>query len=346
MTTFAPNPAATENGISVVREPGKPALVQVPRHATMAEATAWLTARRADIQAELHRSGAVMLRGLPMTDAATFAEARDALIATRAGYKEKATPRTDFGEGVFSSTDLPAIQPIRLHNENSYTLDFPGVLLFGCVTAPETGGATTVGDMRRALALLPDELVARFTEAGWLLVRNYSDLAGMPWRKAFSSEEPAGAEAYCDEHAIGYEWLDEDTLRTRQLRSAVITHPVTGERAWFNHFAFWNARGLDEDVREVLTETFGADGLPFDTRLGDGTALTDAEVDTIIDAYQAVTVRETWQDGDLMLVDNILCAHGREAYTGARKILVAMGEPVPLADCAPTVAPSATPYGM
>ncbi|MGW8365125.1 TauD/TfdA family dioxygenase [Streptomyces wedmorensis] len=346
MTTFAPNPAVTEDGITVVREPGKPALVQVPRHETMAKATAWLTARRADIQAELHRSGAVMLRGLPVTDAASFAEARDALIATRAGYKEKATPRTDFGEGVFSSTDLPAIQPIRLHNENSYTLDFPGVLLFGCVTAPETGGATTVGDMRRALALLPEELVARFTEAGWLLVRNYSDLAGMPWRKAFSSEEPAGAEEYCDEHAIGYEWLDEDTLRTRQLRSAVITHPVTGERVWFNHFAFWNARSLDEDVREVLTETFGADGLPFDTRLGDGTALTDAEVDAVNDAYQAVTVRETWQDGDLMLVDNILCAHGREAYTGARKILVAMGEPVPLADCAPTVAPSATPYGM
>ncbi|GAA3945831.1 TauD/TfdA family dioxygenase [Streptomyces gulbargensis] len=352
MTTFAPNPATTPapapatDGLAVVREPGKPAVVHVPRHATMAEATAWLSAHRPAIQAELHRSGAVMLRGLPVTDAATFAEARDALVAERAGYKEKATPRTDFGEGVFSSTDLPAAQPIRLHNENSYTLDFPGVLLFGCVTAPETGGATTVGDMRRALALLPPELVARFEKAGWLLVRNYSDLAGMPWRKAFSSDAPAGAEEYCDAHSIGYEWLDEDTLRTRQLRSAIVTHPVTGERVWFNHFAFWNARSLDEDVREVLTETFGADGLPFDTRLGDGTVLTDDEVDAVIDAYRAVTVRESWQAGDLMLVDNILCAHGREAYTGARKILVAMGEPVPLSDCAPTVAPSATPYGM
>ncbi|MEU1279293.1 TauD/TfdA family dioxygenase [Streptomyces sp. NPDC005805] len=344
MTTFAPNPSTA--GPTVVREPGKPALVQAPHFATLAEATAWLTAQRSAIQAELHRSGALMLRGLPVTDAADFAEARDALIAQRAGYKEKATPRTDFGEGVFSSTDLPAAQPIRLHNENSYTLDFPGVLLFGCVTASETGGATTIGDMRKALALLPPELVARFAEAGWLLIRNYSDLAGMPWRKAFSSEEPAGAEAYCDEHAIGYEWLDEDTLRTRQLRSAIITHPVTGEQVWFNHFAFWNARSLDEDVREVLTETFGADGLPFDTRLGDGTPLTDSEVDAINAAYQAVTVRESWQNGDLMLVDNILCAHGRESFTGDRKILVAMGEPVPLSDCSPTTAPSASPYGM
>ncbi|MGW1468145.1 TauD/TfdA family dioxygenase [Streptomyces sp. NPDC002308] len=343
MTALAQPPATT--GIAVVREPGKPAIVRTPEFATMAEATAWLASQRPAIQAELHRSGAVMLRGLPVTDAATFARARDALIAERAGYKEKATPRTDFGEGVFSSTDLPAVQPIRLHNENSYTLDFPGVLLFGCVTAPETGGATTVGDMRRALAELPPELTARFAEAGWLLVRNYSDLAGMPWRKAFSADRPEDAEEYCDAHAIGCEWLDEETLRTRQRRSAIITHPVTGDRVWFNHFAFWNARTLDEDVRDVLIDTFGADGLPFNTYLGDGSALTDAEVDAVNEVYRSVTVRETWQAGDLMLVDNILCAHGREAFTGDRKILVAMGEPVPLSDCSPASAPSTTLYG-
>ncbi|MFG2594487.1 TauD/TfdA family dioxygenase [Streptomyces sp. NPDC048462] len=343
MTALAQPPATT--GITPVREPGKPVIVHTPEFATMAEATAWLAAQRPAIQAELHRSGAVMLRGLPVADAATFAQARDALIAERAGYKEKATPRTDFGEGVFSSTDLPAIQPIRLHNENSYTLDFPGVLLFGCVTAPETGGATTIGDMRAALAQLPPELTARFAEAGWLLVRNYSDLAGMPWRKAFSSDRPQDAEEYCDTHAIGCEWLDEETLRTRQRRSAIVTHPVTGEQTWFNHFAFWNARTLDEDIRDVLIDTFGADGLPFNTYLGDGTSLTDAEVDAVNDVYRSVTVRETWQAGDLMLVDNILCAHGREAFTGDRKILVAMGEPVPLSDCSPASAPSPALYG-
>lgn len=342
MTTLS---QPTTAGITPIREPGKPVIVHTPEFTSMAEAAAWLTAHRAAIQAELHRSGAVMLRGLPVDDAATFAEARDALIAERAGYKEKATPRTDFGEGVFSSTDLPAVAPIRLHNENSYTLDFPGVLLFGCVIAAETGGATTVGDMRKALALLPPDLAARFAEAGWLLERNYSDMAGMPWRKAFSAEERQGAEEYCDANAIGYEWLDEDALRTRQLRSAIVTHPVTGERSWFNHFAFWNARSLDEDVRDVLVDTFGADGLPFNTYLGDGTSLTDAEVDTINDVYQAVTVRESWRRGDVMLVDNILSAHGRESFTGARKILVAMGEPVPLADCSPTTAPSNTRYG-
>lgn len=343
MTTFADAPADT--GIRPIREAGKPVVVQTPAGADLETAVAWLNAHRADIQAELHRSGAVLLRGLPVSDAATFAAARDALIQRRAGYKEKATPRTDFGEGVFSSTDLPAVQPIRLHNENSYTLDFPGVLLFGCVIAPEEGGATTVGDMREALRLLPPELVERFARAGWLLVRNYSELAGLPWYKTFATEDKDVAEAYCEENTVGYEWVEEDdSMITRQRRSAIVTHPVTGERTWFNHFAFWNSRTLDPDIREVLVETYGEDGLPFNTYLGDGTRLTDAEVDAINDVYDRVTVRETWQQGDLMLVDNILCAHGREAYKGDRKILVAMGEPVALADCAPATQPSTTVF--
>ncbi len=343
MTTFADAPADT--GIRPIREAGKPVVVQTPAGADLETAVAWLNTHRASIQAELHRSGAVLLRGLPVSDAATFAAARDALIQRRAGYKEKATPRTDFGEGVFSSTDLPAVQPIRLHNENSYTLDFPGVLLFGCVIAPEEGGATTVGDMREALRLLPPELVERFARAGWLLVRNYSELAGLPWYKTFATEDKAVAEAYCEENTVGYEWVEEDdSMITRQRRSAIVTHPATGEKTWFNHFAFWNSRTLDPDVREVLVETYGDDGLPFNTYLGDGTRLTDAEVDAINDVYDRVTVRETWQQGDLMLVDNILCAHGREAYKGDRKILVAMGEPVALADCAPATQPSTTVF--
>lgn len=343
MTTFADAPA--ETGIRPIREAGKPVVVQTPAGADLETAVAWLNAHRSDIQAELHRSGAVLLRGLPVSDAATFAAARDALVQQRAGYKEKATPRTDFGEGVFSSTDLPAVQPIRLHNENSYTLDFPGVLLFGCVIAPEEGGATTVGDMREALRLLPPELVERFARAGWLLVRNYSELAGLPWYKTFATEDKAVAEAYCEENTVGYEWVEEDdSMITRQRRSAIVTHPVTGEKTWFNHFAFWNSRTLDPDIREVLVETYGEDGLPFNTYLGDGTRLTDAEVDAINEVYDRVTVRETWQQGDLMLVDNILCAHGREAYKGDRKILVAMGEPVALADCAPATQPSTTVF--
>lgn len=42
-----------------------------------------------------------------------------------------------------------------MHNENSYTLTFPGLLMFACLVAPAEGGATPVADCRRVLAELP-----------------------------------------------------------------------------------------------------------------------------------------------------------------------------------------------
>lgn len=325
-------------------EPGKTPMVCAPPVRDVEGAIRWLSGKLAAIRAELLRSGCLFVRGLPIATTEDFAAVRDLLMPQPAGYKEKATPRSDFGHGVFSSTDLPAIQPIRLHNENSYTLEFPGMLLFGCLVAPDEGGATTIGDMRAALRLLPSALRDRFAETGWLLVRNYSEMAGLPWPTSFATDDPAVVEKYCRDNTIGHEWIEDGSLRTRQRRSAIIRHPVTGERVWFNHVAFWNKWTLDSEVREVLEEAFGENGLPFGTYFGDGVALTEEEAGTLNRIYDQVTVRESWQPGDLMLVDNILCAHGRESFRGNRKIVVSMGDPIALTVCAPTTAPSASPY--
>jgi alpha-ketoglutarate-dependent taurine dioxygenase len=48
-------------------------------------------------------------------------------------------------------------------------------------------------------------------------------------------------------------------------------------------------------------------------------------------------VREPWQAGDLLLVDNIRTAHGRDAYTGPREVLVGLADAVGLAACSPTI---------
>jgi alpha-ketoglutarate-dependent taurine dioxygenase len=335
--TPATTPALPVTGLITDAGAGRPDVVRVPDGLDPVATLAWLSENRPAVRTELLRHGALLIRGLAVGDPAEFAAVRDLLVTARARYREKATPRSDYGRDVFSSTDLPAAQAIALHNENSYTLEFPGILLFCCLRAPDSGGATTVADVREVLAGLPTELVERFRRTGWALTRNYHREVGLPWQTAFGTDSRAEVEAYCARNAIGTTWTGESGLRTVQRRSAIIRHPVTGEQVWFNHAAFWSRWSLDEDVLDVLEMTYGADGLPFDTAYGDGGALNPADVRALNAAYDRATRRESWQPGDVLLVDNLLAAHGRESYHGDRRILVAMGEPVRLDACSPSV---------
>lgn len=108
----------------------------------------------------------------------------------------------------------------------------------------------------------------------------------------------------------------------------MLRHPSGDLPCWFNQIAFLNEWTMEPEVREYLLDVYGPDGLPFNTRFGDGDPI-DADVVRIInEVYDAHTVREPWQDGDLLLVDNIRTAHSREPFEGPREVLAALGDPV------------------
>jgi alpha-ketoglutarate-dependent taurine dioxygenase len=246
--------------------------------------------------------------------------------------KEAFAARQTYSDGVYSSAKWPANQPMCMHHELSYTLEFPGMMLFACLRAPTGGGATAVADSPTVLAALPPELVERFEREGWLLTRSYNDEIGASIAEAFGTEDRSAVESYCRSNAIEFEWQPDGGLRTRQRRSAVVPHPVTGQRCWFNQIAFLNEWTLAPEVREFLVDVYGADGLPFNTRFGGGDPIGEDVVQLLNRVYDANTVREPWQAGDLMLVDNVRTAHSREAFEGPREVLVAMADPVRLAD--------------
>jgi alpha-ketoglutarate-dependent taurine dioxygenase len=222
-----------------------------------------------------------------------------------------------------------------MHHERSYALEFPGLLLFACLTAPAGGGATGVADGPAVLGALPAALVQRFEQQGWVLTRNYNEDIGASVEQAFGTGDRPAVESYCRANAIEFEWQPGGGLRTRQRRSAVVRHPVTGQRCWFNQIAFLNERTIDPEVREYLVEVYGQDGLPFTTLFGNGDPIGADVVDLLNAAYEAHTAREPWQAGDLLLVDNIRTAHSREPYDGPREVLAGLADPVHLADCSP-----------
>jgi alpha-ketoglutarate-dependent taurine dioxygenase len=319
--------------LDVDMRPGRPALVRAD---AAGDPVAWAGEHRDALRATATEHGAVLVRGLGLDGADATAAVVARLADATTEEREAFAPRQPVTGGLWSATPWPATQQMCMHHELSYRLEFPGRLFFACVQAPAEGGATPVADAGAVLAALPADLVARFEREGWLLVRSYGEI-GASVAEAFGTDDRAAVEAYCRANAIEWDWQPDGGLRTRQRRSAVVTHPVTGRRVWFNQIAFLSEWTMDPEVREYLVDVYGEDGLPFATRFGGGDPIGEDVVAQLNEVYDAHTAREPWQDGDLLVVDNIGAAHAREPYSGAREVLVGLADPVPLADCGPTV---------
>ncbi|MFI5688074.1 TauD/TfdA family dioxygenase [Streptomyces sp. NPDC051636] len=323
-------PLATLRDVQL--EPDRPPILHVD---SPGDKPSWAAEHREALRAQVTEHGALLVRGLGLRDAAEAGAVFAALAGGLMTEREAFAPRDTYGPGLYSSATWPANQPMCMHHELSYVLEVPGLMLFACLTAPSQGGATAVADAEEVLQALPAELSERFEREGWLLTRAYNDEIGASLVESFGTDDRAAVEAYCRAHAIDFAWQPDGSLHTRQRRSAVVRHPLTGRRCWFNQIAFMNEWTLAPEVREYLVDVYGEDALPFNTRFGDGTAIGEDVVQLLNATYEEHTRREPWQAGDLMLVDNIRTAHSREAFSGERQVLVAMAEPRRLPDCCP-----------
>ena len=323
----------TTSLLDIDRQPGQAPILLVE---ATGDLPGWAAEHRDGLRALVAEHGSIMVRGLGLRDAAEVTAvfrrlATNGLMVEREAFAS----RRVYADGVYSSATWPANQPMCMHHELSYRLEVPSLLLFACLIAPTRGGATAVSDSPAVLDALPKDLTERFERDGWMLTRSYNDEIGASVAEAFGTEDRGAVESYCRANGIGFEWQRDGGLRTWQRRSAVVRHPVTGQRCWFNQIAFLNEWTIDPEVREYLVDMYGADGLPFNTRLGNGDPIGEDVVQLLNQVYEANTVREPWQAGDLMLVDNIRTAHSREAYEGSREILVGMAEPVGVSDASP-----------
>ena len=288
----------------------------------------WAEENREALRAAVDEHGAVLVRGLGLRDPAEVADTFQRLVS--GGLmpdREAFAARQPYLDGVYSSLAWPANQPMCMHHELSYALEFPGLMLFACLQAPSVGGVTGVADASAVLDALPPDIVRRFESQGWLLARSYNGDIGASYEEAFGVSDRADVESYCRAHEIELEWQPDGELRTRQRRPAVVRHPATGQRCWFNQVAFLSEWTTAPEVREYLVDVYGPDGLPFNTRFGNGEPIGEEIIAHLNEVYEAHTLRTPWETGDLMLVDNIRMAHSREAYEGPREILVGMAEP-------------------
>ena len=282
------------------------------------------------IHADLSRYGAILFRGFELRGPEVFAEF---IRATSDGdllaYTNRSTPRTEIGGNIYTATEYPANQVIPLHNENSYQSSWPLKIYFFCVTSPKQGGATPLADSRKVFDRIRPEIREEFARRKVMYVRNYGDSLDLDWQQVFQTIDRTEVEAFCRREGLEFEWKDRTRLRTRQICQAVASHPETGEMIWFNQAHLFHVSSLAPDVSEYLLAEIKQAELPRNAYYGDGTPIEPSFLEEIRAAYREETVTFTWQEGDILLVDNMLVAHGREPFVGSRKVLVGMSEPYP-----------------
>src|SRR5881409_2367825 len=171
--------------LNVDLRPRKPPMLRVE---ATGDGPRWAAAHRDWLRAVVAEHGSLLVRGLGLGDVAET-EATFQQLGSLLTEREAFAPRESYAQGVYTSSKWPPNQPMCMHHELSYALEFPGLMLFACLTAPTVGGATPVADAPTVLRALPTELIERFERVGWLLIRNYNNEVGASIAEAFGTDD-------------------------------------------------------------------------------------------------------------------------------------------------------------
>lgn len=278
------------------------------------------------VRTYLSTVGGVLFRGFPIESVADFETFVRMISPDLASYEFGSTPRSQVQNQIYTSTEYPPHQHIPLHNEQAYTTEWPMKIWFYCAQASPEGGYTPIADSREVYRHIPVRIRERFVEKGVMYVRNYGNGLDVPWTKVFNTTDRRSVERFCHAAGIAYEWKSDGELRTRQVCQAVAVHPCTNETVWFNQAHLFHVSNLEPAVREALLAVVSEADLPRQACYGDGSPIETAVLDEIREVYQCHAVQFPWQEGDVLMLDNMLAAHGRTPFKGPRKILVAMAE--------------------
>lgn len=288
----------------------------------------WVEKHRTALNEDLIKHGGLLFRGFNIVDTDHFHQFINTFSGSLLEYKDSATPRSSVNKQIYTSTDFSADYWIELHNESAYSHQWAMKIFFNCQIPAREGGETPIASSREIYLKMNADIRKKFVEKKVMYVRNFGLGIGQKWQDVFQTEDKDQVEEICKQREMEYEWESDDHLRIKQVRPAICKHPITNEFVWFNQITAFHITTLNEDVRRELLREYGERNVPKNTFYGDGTPIEDEVLEEIRRVYQEETIIFPWEKGDILVLDNMLSAHGRTPYKGERKVLVGMTEPM------------------
>jgi hypothetical protein len=199
----------------------------------------------------------------------------------------------------------------------------------------QTGGETQIADGRKIYVELDSAVRCRFEKKGVTYLQHLWDKddepgVGKSWQETFETRDRGEAEAYLRQAGMGFEWTALG-IRTAATKPAVREHTVTGELCWHNQADQWHRdmASVKDSVGDGSPETTGPGQTGQETLgnhvvFGDGSRIDVSDLEHVRAVSRRCEVVFPWQQGDIMMIDNVLAMHGRKPFTGERTVLVAM----------------------
>ncbi len=286
----------------------------------------WARANKQFVEGKLLQHGALLFRNFKIASPQEFREFATVVYSKLAVFTANIHP-TPKGEVVSRRTGVtyPVNRKLRWHNEDSFdNFRWPSKIMFYCAKAAEQGGETPICDCRRLLRTITPVTRQKFVDKGVMVVKNYYPELGMHWQSDFGTQDKSEVERHCREASIEVIWKEDGQPRLRYVRPAVAPHPVTGEPIWFNQAQLVHVFFQDPEVRDLWRLSFTEENFPSHCYFGDGSRIDDQEMADVARAYDEIETVFPWQAGDILLLDNMLTAHARNPFAGAREIYVAL----------------------
>ena len=126
------------------------------------------------------------------------------------------------------------------------------------------------------------------------------------------------------EGGVGYAWGEDGGLRMSQVRPATHVHPLTGEEVWFNQADAFHTSGMHPETYRSYISRMREEEFPLGASHGDCSPLDPAALRHVREVMASEMSLFRWRAGDLLIMDNVLAAHGRMPFKGARRVLLAM----------------------
>lgn len=307
------------------------------RNAELPAVVDWFREQEPALRGACDRFAAVLVRGFAALDSAqAFSAVLGGIGRELMDYVGGSAPRSVVYGRVFNATALPSEFSLPLHQEMAYQEYRPDSLALFCHRAPVDGGETTLADARLVTSRIDARVLERCEprlEVIRALPRERFANRTRPWMDVFGTSDHAEAERIASDKGWKIRWCPDDTMQLHQSMPTFRNHPRTGVRVWANQLHYhtpegmvqWSLhdgrmddvqyyRGLMSDAPEKLDHVLHADGTP----------VSSEEAEHIWDVLSRSEVAHRWEQGDVLILDNVLAMHGRRAFRGERSILVGM----------------------